>query len=322
MPQKDGDWLYWTAFETGGQYRNWWRKPVAGGADELLLDEPALAEGKEYFRLGAFAVSNDGRLAGLCDRRQRLGAVRDPGQGPGDRRASARRDPGHAVATSSGPRRQRRSSTASPTSSGAPTMRGCTGSAPIRPTMSSCTTRPTRASASSVGETQRAQLDRDRDRRPCHQRSAAAARERSDRRRRSWSRRARSGREYDVDEHDGTLFIHTNDVDPQFRLCTAPIDAPGEWTELIAPEPAFLHDRGRMLSRLLRRRGARGRARSDRDPSLRPAARRSGSRFPEASYAAGLGDNPEYAVDTLRLGYEIDGHAGDGVRLRRRDAAR
>ena len=46
VPQKDGDWLYWTAFETGGQYRKWWRKPVAGGDDELLLDEPALAEGK------------------------------------------------------------------------------------------------------------------------------------------------------------------------------------------------------------------------------------------------------------------------------------
>jgi oligopeptidase B len=59
VPQTDGDWLYWTAFETGGQYRKWWRKPVAGGPDELLLDEPALAEGKEYFRLGAFAVSND-----------------------------------------------------------------------------------------------------------------------------------------------------------------------------------------------------------------------------------------------------------------------
>jgi oligopeptidase B len=61
VPQKDGDWLYWTAYETGGQYRKWWRKPVAGGPDELLLDEPALAEGKEYFRLGAFAISNDGR---------------------------------------------------------------------------------------------------------------------------------------------------------------------------------------------------------------------------------------------------------------------
>ncbi len=52
VPQKDGDWIYWTGFETGGQYRKWWRKPVAGGPDELLLDEPALAEGKEYFRLG------------------------------------------------------------------------------------------------------------------------------------------------------------------------------------------------------------------------------------------------------------------------------
>jgi len=61
VPQKDGDWLYWAAFETGGQYRKWWRKPVAGGDDQLLLDEPALAEGHEYFRLGAFSVSNNGR---------------------------------------------------------------------------------------------------------------------------------------------------------------------------------------------------------------------------------------------------------------------
>ena len=62
VPQKDGDWLYWTSFETGGEYRKWWRRPVAGGPDDLILDEPALAEGKEYFRLGAFSVSNDGRL--------------------------------------------------------------------------------------------------------------------------------------------------------------------------------------------------------------------------------------------------------------------
>src|SRR3546814_18415481 len=26
------------------------------------------------------------------------------------------------------------------------------------------------------------------------------------------------GREYDVDEHDGILFIHTNDTSPNFRL--------------------------------------------------------------------------------------------------------
>jgi oligopeptidase B len=42
-------------------------RPVSGGADELILDEVALAEGKEYFRLGAIAVSNRAP-AGLFDR--------------------------------------------------------------------------------------------------------------------------------------------------------------------------------------------------------------------------------------------------------------
>ena len=62
VPQKDGDWLYWTDYETGGEYRRWWRRPVGGGADQLLLDEPALAQGHEYFRLGALAISEDGRI--------------------------------------------------------------------------------------------------------------------------------------------------------------------------------------------------------------------------------------------------------------------
>jgi len=62
VPQKDGDYLYWWAYETGGQYPKWWRRPVAGGADQLILDEPKEAEGKEYFRVGAVAISPDGRL--------------------------------------------------------------------------------------------------------------------------------------------------------------------------------------------------------------------------------------------------------------------
>ncbi|MBW8743935.1 MAG: S9 family peptidase, partial [Sphingomonas sp.] len=28
VPQKDGDYLYWWAYETGGQYPKWWRRPV------------------------------------------------------------------------------------------------------------------------------------------------------------------------------------------------------------------------------------------------------------------------------------------------------
>ena len=72
VPQKDGNWLYWIEFEEGAEYKKWWRRPVGaaddGSADELILDEVALAEGLDYFRLGAIAVSNDGtRLAWSVD---------------------------------------------------------------------------------------------------------------------------------------------------------------------------------------------------------------------------------------------------------------
>ena len=61
-PLKDGDWLYWSAFKEGTQYRLWYRCAVVGGDDQLIFDENAEARGKDYFRLGAFAVSPDGRL--------------------------------------------------------------------------------------------------------------------------------------------------------------------------------------------------------------------------------------------------------------------
>ena len=76
VPLKDGDWLYWSAFKAGTQYRDWYRKPVisgaqgpaADGAETLIYSENAEAEGKEYYRLGAFKVSPDGtRLARLID---------------------------------------------------------------------------------------------------------------------------------------------------------------------------------------------------------------------------------------------------------------
>jgi len=76
VPVRDGDWLYWWAFKPGAQYRTWYRKPalsevkgaVGGGGEEVLLDEPVEAEGREYFRLGALEVSPDGKLlATLAD---------------------------------------------------------------------------------------------------------------------------------------------------------------------------------------------------------------------------------------------------------------
>ncbi|MGH6658210.1 MAG: S9 family peptidase, partial [Sphingomicrobium sp.] len=62
VPIKDGDWLYWWAFRPGAQYRTWYRKPVAGGDEQIIYDEPAEAAGKEYFVLGAMEVSPDHKL--------------------------------------------------------------------------------------------------------------------------------------------------------------------------------------------------------------------------------------------------------------------
>ena len=68
VPIRDGDHLYWWAFKPGAQYRSWYRKPVGGGGDELIFDEPAEAHGGHYFRLGALEVSPDGKLlATLAD---------------------------------------------------------------------------------------------------------------------------------------------------------------------------------------------------------------------------------------------------------------
>ena len=39
VPQKDGDYIYWSKFEEGAQYRKHYRKAVAGGSDELILED-------------------------------------------------------------------------------------------------------------------------------------------------------------------------------------------------------------------------------------------------------------------------------------------
>ncbi len=148
VPQKDGDWLYWIEFEEGAEYKKWWRRPVAGGPDELILDEVALAEGKEYFRLGAIAVSNDGKLLAYAvddNGSERFTArVKDLTTGelladeiPGTLSSLVwvAEDKGFVYS-------------ASPTSNGAPTMPGCTGWASRSTATSSSITKTTRASAS------------------------------------------------------------------------------------------------------------------------------------------------------------------------------
>ncbi|WP_375427327.1 S9 family peptidase [uncultured Sphingomonas sp.] len=313
VPQKDGDWLYWTAFETGGQYRRWWRKPVGGGADELILDEPALAEGHEYFRLGALSVSEDGRVLAYStdtDGSERY-VVRFKALGGGA-------DAVEAIADA----------------------RGKWGDTQIEGTLGEITwsatgdhllygvvdehwrTRTIKAhrlgtdpagdvvvyheanEGFSVG------IGMSSDRRWLilstseHMTSEARLIPADDPLAEPLLVAARvTGREYDVDLHGETLFIHTNDVDPQFRLVTAPLGDPGNWTELIAPSPHFYMTGVECYRDFFVVEG-----REDGLDQVLIHSYDGGEpkriAFPEASYAAGLGDNPEYHVEKLRLGYE------------------
>ena len=62
VPARDGDFLYWWAYQPGAQYPRWLRRPIAGGDAQLIFDEAAEAEGKDYFLLDALKVSPDARL--------------------------------------------------------------------------------------------------------------------------------------------------------------------------------------------------------------------------------------------------------------------
>ena len=313
VPQKDGDWVYWTAFETGGQYRKWWRKPAvstdgAGGAegkgegDQLLLDEPALAEGKEYFRLGAFAVSNNARYLAY--------AIDDSGAERFEVRVKDLETGEHLpevipgmlseivwTADDSGflyglANDQWRTDNARFHRLGTPVEDDVElfheDDEGYRVAVAETSDRQWIVIGTGDHVTSEIRLLPAND--PFAEPILVAPR--------------KEGREYDVDAHDGTLFIHTNDTDPMWRLCTASVDAPGDWHELIPADPHFYMTGVECYRDFFvvegRLDGLDQIAIHRYDTPTVPQR----ITFPEASYAAGLGDNPEYAVDTLRLGYE------------------
>lgn len=302
VPQKDGDHLYWTAFETGGQYRKWWRKPVAGGPDELLLDEPALAEGKEYFRLGAFSISNDAsKLAYAIDENgsERFTIhVKDlttgellPDTIPGmlSEIVWTADDSGFLYGLAN---KEWRTDNARFHRLGTDPADDIElyheDDEGYRVAVGETSDRKWIVIGTGDHVTSEIRLLPASD--PFADPILVAPR--------------RSGREYDVDTHGDTLFIHTNDTDPMWRLVTAPISAPGEWTERIAPSEHFYMTGVECFRDFFIVEGREdGLDQIEIHPydSSRTPRRIA---FPEASYAAGLGDNPEYGQTVLRLGYE------------------
>ena len=63
VPTREDGWLYYTRTEAGAQYPIFCRRrDEDGAAEEVLLDLNQLAAGHAYFRMGAFEVSPDHRL--------------------------------------------------------------------------------------------------------------------------------------------------------------------------------------------------------------------------------------------------------------------
>jgi len=306
VPQKDGDWLYWIEFEEGAEYKKWWRKPVAGGPDELILDEPALAEGKDYFRLGAISTSKDGRLLAYSvdDNGSERFTVRIkdlatgehlPDEIPGTLSALVW-VAGDAGLIYSLANEQWRTDNARLHWLGKPLEDDVElyheDDEGFRVSASLSADETWVIVSAGDHETSEVRLFPTAD--PLAAPILVRPREK--------------GVEYDVDVHpeaDGAvLFVHANDTHENFRLATAPLASPAEWTTLIEGSDAFyltgfelFRDfyvvEGRLagLDRLeIRYYG---------DP-----ARIEPIEFPEASYSAGTGNNPEYEQTVIRLSYE------------------
>lgn len=317
VPQRDGDWVYWTAYETGGEYRKWWRKPAGGGEDQLILDEVALAEGKDYFSLGAFSVSPDGHLLAY--------AVDDSGAERFEVRLRDLRTGADLPDTIPG------MLSAIVWAADSRSFLYCLANDQWRTDNAWLHVVGTPVSDDvklyheadegfrvGVGETQsrRFLVISSGDHVTSEVRLIPADNPLAD----PILVSARvPGREYDVEEHDGTLFIHTNDTHPNFRLAAALLDAPGEWSELIPASDDFYMTGVATFAELF---VVEGREAGLDQIWLHDYAGGAPKRieFPEKSYVAGLGDNPEYSVDRLRIGYEsmvtpgtvYDYHLADG----------
>jgi oligopeptidase B len=300
VPVRDGDYIYWRAFETGGQYRKWWRRPVAGDPDQLILDEPAEAQGKEYFRLGAMAVSPDGRLLAWSadsDGSERFTLkVRDLDSG-------------------------RDIETVSTVTLGAPVWSADGRSLAFVEVSEQW--RPYKALVHKLGGGAPARtlyeetdpsffvgIGRTQDR--SHLVIHAADHVTSEARvlrldalsggRPALVSPRKSGREYHIDADGERFIIRANDTHLNFRVVSAPFDRPGDWSERIAGSDS-VYIRGATPFRdwlvLSERVGGLDQVRMiGRDGAEHRID------WPEASYEVGLDENPEFAPAKLRLAYE------------------
>ncbi|PKP97632.1 MAG: S9 family peptidase [Alphaproteobacteria bacterium HGW-Alphaproteobacteria-13] len=302
VPQKDGDWLYWVEYEEGAEYKKWYRRPVSGGEPQLMLDETALAEGKDYFRLSDLSVSPDGRIMAY--------AVDDNGSERFEVRfrdlATGEALPDVIPGTLSS---LVWTANSDALLYGLANENWRTDNVHLHKLGTPVAEDKLLYKEEDIGfgvgigktaadnwiviatgdnETSEAYLLPAAD--PQAKPLLVAPRQK--------------GREYSVDEREGTLYIHTNDDHPNFRIATASLAKPGEWTTLIpGSDHSYITGLAIFRDYFVLETREDGLDQIDvrpYDAPLTPGR----IAFPEATYVAGLGDNPEYHQDRIRIDYE------------------
>jgi oligopeptidase B len=302
VPQKDGDYLYWSEFEEGAQYRKHYRKPVAGGEAELLIDENQLAEGKEYFSLGAASVSQNGRfLAYSTDTN-------------GSERYTARiKDlaSGEHLPDVIENLRGGLVWVANDTALvyGPSTEEWRTLEAKLHvigtPADSDVTLYKEEDQSFGVGTGLTAQEDwliiATGDNETSEVRLVPAANPTAEP---ILVKARQKGVEYSVDVRDGELWVWTNDDHINFRLAKASLDNPGDWQTVIAGSDDFYLTGFDLFKDFYVTEGRLNGLDQIQLRQYGDAARITPITFPEASYTAGLSNNPEYDMTKLRLSYQ------------------
>ena len=303
VPAKNGDWLYWWAFEEGAQYRKWYRKPVlseAEGGEQLIFDEAAEAEGKQYFRLGSLIVSDDGRFAAtmaddegserfkLRIRDLESGAdietVTEVGIGTPVWAADSRTIIFNEVNENWRSDRARLHRMGEPAESDITLYE----------------------ETEELGFTVDVSRSQDRslifistgDNSSTEVRFLSAADPTSGL---TLISRRQPNRIYSADAAHGTLWILANDEHINFRVAEADPQAPGEWRTVIAgSDEAYLRGISAFRDHLVIEERLNG---LDQIRLRSYSGKEQRVRFPEASYTASLGTNPDFAQTAYRIGY-------------------
>ncbi len=302
VPQKDGDWLYWVEYDKGAQYKKWYRKPIAGGDKVLILDETELAKDVEYFRLGGFSVSPDGKLLAYST----------------DTNGSERFDARFKNLETGGLLEDMIPGTLS-------SLVWSSDSKSLVYGLANENWRTDNARLHVIGtpfasDVELYHEDDDGFRVDVGLTSsekyiiiAVGDNETSEVRlvdatnpagKQILIRPRKKGVEYAADEHDGMLFIHTNDDHINFRLATAPIDDMGTWTTLIPGSDDFYMTDAETYKNFYVVEGRENGLDQIQVRYYNDPARVETIAFPEASYNACLSNNPEYDTQKLRIAYE------------------